>query len=301
MKSCVRESAEELIGNTPLLRLGAMSEKNGANIFAKLDYFNPGGSVKDRVASNIINNAEKKGLLKKGGVIVEASSGNMGLSLALLGGLKGYEVVIVMPDQNNERLKKSLRRLGARVELTPSEEGMRGARERVAQLCKKRPDHYNPDCFSNPSNAEIHRNTTAREIMKAAGNNKVDAFVAGVGTGGTITGVGEALKSKNPNVRIVAVEPAESPVLSGGKPGAHLISGIGAGVVPPLLNMDIVDRIIQVGSDLARKTAERLSLKEGIVAGMSSGAALCAALKYSLELGRDHNVVVFFADAALEE
>jgi len=288
-----------LVGNTPLLKLGSMTEKNGANIFAKLDYMNPGGSVKDRVASNIIRNAEKNGLLRKGHTIVEASGGNMGLSLALIGRLKGYEVVIAMPDQNNERLKKSLKRLGARVELSPVDEGMKGARERVSQICKKRPDHYNPDCFSNPSNAEIHRNTTAREIMKAMGNGKIDAFVAGVGTGGTITGVGEALKSKNPNVKIIAVEPAESPVLSGGKPGSHLISGIGAGVVPPLLNMDIVDKIIQVSSELARKTAEKLSLKEGIIAGLSSGAALYAALKFSAELGHNKNIVVFFADAAV--
>jgi cysteine synthase A len=299
MKSCIRTSAEELVGNTPLLKLGSMTEKNGANIFAKLDYMNPGGSVKDRVASNIIRNAEKNGLLRKGHTIVEASGGNMGLSLALIGRLKGYEVVIAMPDQNNERLKKSLKRLGARVELSPVDEGMKGARERVSQICKKRPDHYNPDCFSNPSNAEIHRNTTAREIMKAMGNGKIDAFVAGVGTGGTITGVGEALKSKNPNVKIIAVEPAESPVLSGGKPGSHLISGIGAGVVPPLLNMDIVDKIIQVSSELARKTAEKLSLKEGIIAGLSSGAALYAALKFSAELGHNKNIVVFFADAAV--
>lgn len=288
-----------MVGNTPLLKLGSMTEKNGANIFAKLDYMNPGGSVKDRVASNIIRNAEKNGLLRKGHTIVEASGGNMGLSLALIGRLKGYEVVIAMPDQNNERLKKSLKRLGARVELSPVDEGMKGARERVSQICKKRPDHYNPDCFSNPSNAEIHRNTTAREIMKAMGNGKIDAFVAGVGTGGTITGVGEALKSKNPNVKIIAVEPAESPVLSGGKPGSHLISGIGAGVVPPLLNMDIVDKIIQVSSELARKTAEKLSLKEGIIAGLSSGAALYAALKFSAELGHNKNIVVFFADAAV--
>lgn len=287
------------MGNTPLLRLGAMTEKNGAAILAKLDYFNPGGSVKDRVASNIIRNAEKKGLLKKGHVIVEASSGNMGLSLALIGRLKGYEVIIAMPDQNNEKLRKSLKSLGARVELTATDDGMRGARERVAALCKKRPDYYNPDCFSNPSNPEIHRNTTAREILKAAGNNKIDAFVAGVGTGGTITGVGEALKSKHPGIKIVAVEPSESPVLSGGKPGSHMISGIGAGVVPPLLNFDIVDKIMQVSSEMAQKTAEKLALKEGIFAGISSGAALCAAMKLSSEMGRNKNIVVFFADATL--
>jgi cysteine synthase A len=301
VKSCVRESTEELVGNTPLLRLGGMTEKNGAAIFAKLDYFNPGGSVKDRVADNIIRNAEKKGLLRKGHTIVEASSGNMGLSLALLGRLKGYDVVIAMPEQNNERLKRSLKSLGAKVEVTPTEEGMRGARERVASLCKKRPDFYNPDCFSNPSNSEIHRNTTAREIMKAVGNNKIDAFVAGVGTGGTITGVGEALKSKNAGIKIVAVEPSESPVLSGGKPGSHLIGGIGAGVIPPLLNFDIVDKIMQVSSDMAQKTVEKLALKEGIFAGMSSGAALWAAMKLSMEMGHNQNIVVFFADATVGE
>jgi cysteine synthase A len=298
MKRSFLESAEELVGNTPLLRLSAMSEKPGTMIYAKLDYFNPGASVKDRVASNVIRNAEKNGLLKKGQTIVEASSGNIGLSLALVGKLRGYEVIVVMPEQNDERLKKKLRGLGAKVECTPTDEGMKGAREKVAQLCKKHHGYYSPDCFSNPSNAEIHRNTTAREILKAMGNNKIDAFVAGVGTGGTITGVGEALKSKNSNTKIVAVEPAESPVLSGGEPGPHFISGIGAGIIPPLLNMDIIDRIIQVSSDMAQKTAEKLALKEGIFAGISSGAALWAAMKLSSEMGHNHNIVVFFAGAA---
>ena len=294
-----KESREELIGQTPVMKLHEISDKPGASIFAKLDFFNPGGSVKDRVALNIIQDAEKNGRLKKGCTIIEASSGNTGISLALIGRARKYEVIIVMPDQNNERLRKILKNLGARVELTPADEGMRGAKEKVAALCKKHPVYYNPDHFTNPSNAEIHRNTTAREIMKAMGANRIDAFVAGVGTGGTITGVGEVLKSKNPQVKIIAVEPSESPVLSGGKPGAHLISGIGAGIVPPLLNMDIIDRIVQVGSDVAQKTAEKLTLKEGLFAGASSGAALWAALKVSSEMNGNQNVVVFFADAML--
>lgn len=297
MKMLWRESLVELIGQTPIMKLDGISDRPCANIFAKLDYFNPGGSVKDRVALNIIQDAEKNGRLKKGCSIVEASGGNTGISFALIGRARGYEVIIVMPDQNNDRLRKILKNLGARVELTPADEGMRGAREKVSALCKKHPAYYNPDHFSNPSNAEIHRNITAREIIRALGKSKVDAFVAGVGTGGTITGVGEVLKAKSPDVKIIAVEPAESPVLSGGKPGAHMISGIGAGIIPPLLNMDIVDRIVQVSSDVAQKTAEKLMLKEGLMAGVSSGAALWAAMKVASEMDSNKNVVVFFADA----
>ncbi|MBI5179763.1 MAG: pyridoxal-phosphate dependent enzyme [Nitrospinae bacterium] len=297
MSRLYRESVDQLIGNTPLLNIKTVSEH--ANLYAKLEFHNPGMSVKDRVALNIIRDAEKNGRLKKGSVIVEASGGNTGVSLALIGRMRGYDVIIVLPDQNNDRLRGTLKKLGAKVELTPPDEGMRGAKERVAHLCAKHQHYYTPDHFNNPSNAEIHRNTTARELMKSLGNNKIAAFVAGVGTGGTITGVGEMLKSKNPNVQIIAVEPAESPVLSGGKPGAHLISGIGAGIIPPLLNRDIIDRVIQVSSDAAQKMADKLTLREGIFAGVSSGAAMCAAVKVAADMESNQNIVVFFADASI--
>jgi cysteine synthase A len=293
----MRESVEELYGGTPIVKIKSLPNKRNAAVYAKLDYFNPGRSVKDRIAFNMIRDAEKKGRLRRGYTLVEPTSGNTGISLALAGGIHGYKVVIVMPDVNNSRLKRMLVKMGAEIRLTPLEHGMNGAREMALRLCRKNGSYVMPDQFNNPANPEIHKNTTAKEIIEGMGKNKVDAFVAGVGTGGTITGVGEALKAKYPGVKIVAVEPSESPVLSGGKPGMHYINGIGAGFVPPLLNMDIVDEVITVSSEAAEKTAEEITKREGLLAGISSGAVLKAALRVASGMKKNKNVVAFFADA----
>lgn len=292
------KSVEELFGNTPIVKLRFLPDKNGAAIYAKLDFYNPGRSVKDRIVHNMVIDAEKRGLLKKGGAIIEASSGNTGVSLALIGCLKGYKIHIVMPDSSNERIRKILKRFGAKVEYTPADQGMGRAKERVMELSGNNGHYYYPDQFNNPSNTEIHRNTTAKEILKSMGSKKIDAFVAGVGTGGTITGVGEVLKAKFPKVKIVAVEPQESAVLSGGNPGVHFIDGIGPGFVPPLLNRDIIDQVVTVSSEAAQETTEKIALKEGIVAGISSGAVLFAARKIASKMSKNSNVVAFFADAA---
>lgn len=297
MGKMLYENMDGLLGNTPMVTLNRLPEIGGASIHAKLDYYNPGRSVKDRIAWNMIRDAENRGLLKPGGKIIEPTSGNTSISLTLLGRRMGYEVIVVMPDTDNVGLQKELRMLGAKLDLTPPDEGLRGARERVQKLCKRNSDYFYPDQFNNSSNPEIHRNKTAREILKAMGTNVIDAFVAAVGTGGTITGVGEVLKAKNPNIKIIAVEPSESPVLSGGKPGVHSITGIGAGFVPPILNMDIIDSVESVSTSEARIMSEKIRREEGLLAGISSGAALTAATRVAGGMKKNKNVVVFFADA----
>ncbi len=260
------------IGNTPMVEV--MDE--GTRILAKLESFNPGGSVKDRIAKAMILAAERSGELQPGSLIVEPTSGNTGIGLAMIAAAKGYRLILTMPETMSRERMLLLSAYGAEVVLTPGKEGMRGAVMRAEQIVNSTPGSFMPQQFSNPANPEVHRQTTAREILEDTGG-KVDVFVAGVGTGGTITGVGEVLKERNPNVHIVAVEPAASPVLSGGNPGSHRIQGIGAGFIPAVLNREIIDEIICVTEDEARSAARRLARSHGILCGISSGAAFHAA------------------------
>ena len=273
----IKKSLTELIGNTPLLELTTYNRENGvANIVAKLEYFNPAGSVKDRVAYAMITDAEQKGLLKPGSVIVEPTSGNTGVGLAFVGTAKGYQVILTMPETMSQERKRLLRALGAQLVLTPGAKGMKGAIERAEEIAAQTPHSFIPQQFANEANPEIHRKTTAQEIWRDT-DGKVDLFVAGVGTGGTITGVGSALKALNPNLKVVAVEPKDSPVLSGGQPGPHKIQGIGAGFVPKVYRGDVVDEIIPVDSEDAFAASRLVAKKEGLLVGISSGAALHAA------------------------
>jgi len=283
------------IGNTPLVEIKKLNQPNSAKILAKLESFNPGGSIKDRIALSMIEDAEQKGQLKPGYTIIEPTSGNTGIGLALVAAAKGYKVILTMPENMSEERKQILKSYGAQLILTPPAERMPGAIKRAEELLRNTPNSFMPQQFKNEANPEIHRKTTAKEIIEAA-KGKIDAFVAGVGTGGTITGVGEALKKLNPKIEIVAVEPAKSPVLSGGAPGPHKIQGIGAGFVPEILNRKIIDQIIAVEDDDAFKTAKSLNTEEGISAGISSGAAMWAALKVAQKLGKDRTVVVVFPD-----
>ena len=285
-----------LIGSTPLIRLNKIVPENYANIYAKVEYFNPGGSVKDRIALSMIVNAEKKGLLKKGGTIVEPTSGNTGIGLALVGAVKGYRVILVMSDDMSDERRSILKSYGAQIELTKAKYGMQGAIDRAEELTKRHHGYFMPQQFNNPANPEIHRRTTAKEILKAMDGDQIDAFVSGVGTGGTITGVGEVLKTKNKEIKIVAVEPKTSAVLSGGKPGPHMIQGIGAGFIPKVLNTSIISEIIPVSDEDSFHTAKSLSKEEGLLVGFSSGAACFAALKVAEQLGKGKNVVAIFPD-----
>jgi len=285
-----------LIGSTPLIRLNKIVPENYANIYAKVEYFNPGGSVKDRIALSMVVNAEKKGLLKKGGTIVEPTSGNTGIGLALVGAVNGYRVILVMSDDMSDERRSILKSYGAQIELTKAKFGMQGAIDRAEELTKRHHGYFMPQQFNNPANPEIHRRTTAKEILKAMDGDQIDAFVAGVGTGGTITGVGEVLKTKNKEIKIVAVEPKTSAVLSGGKPGPHMIQGIGAGFIPKVLNTSIINEIIPVSDEDSFHTAKSLSKEEGLLVGFSSGAACFAALKVAEQLGKGKNVVVIFPD-----
>ena len=285
----------ELIGRTPLVKLNKMVENGMATILAKLESFNPGGSVKDRICLAMIEAAEREGLLKPGSTIIEPTSGNTGIGLAMVANVKGYRCVLTMPETMSLERIYILRSFGAQVVLTPGPEGMEGAIKKAQELLRKTPDGFMPQQFNNPANPQVHRETTAREILKATGG-KVDAFVAGVGTGGTITGVGEVLKEENPAVKIVAVEPEESAVLSGCCAGPHKIQGIGAGFIPEVLNRDIIDEIVQVSDAEAFATSRRLAREEGILVGISSGAAVRAALKVARELGPGKTVVVVLPD-----
>lgn len=268
-----------LIGNTPLVQLNQLTQGLPARVAVKLEFFNPAGSVKDRIAIAMVESAEKAGKIKAGSTIVEATSGNTGIGLAMVCAAKGYKLAIVMPESMSKERRMLLRAYGAELILTPAAEGMSGAIAKAEELVKNHPDtHFMPRQFDNPANLEIHRQTTAEEIWRDT-DGKVDIFLAGVGTGGTLTGVGEVLKARNPNVQIYAVEPANSPVLSGGEKGAHAIQGLGAGFVPSILNTQIYGNVITVTNEDALATARALAEKEGILAGISSGAAAWAALE----------------------
>ncbi len=285
----------ELIGETPMVKLHRMVEPEMATILAKLENFNPGGSVKDRICLSMVEDAEKKGLLKEGSTIIEPTSGNTGIGIAMISAVRGYRCILTMPETMSLERIYILKSYGAEVVLTSGVEGMQGAIKKAEQLLKKTPNSFLLQQFKNPANVQAHREFTAKEILEVTGGN-FDAFVAGVGTGGTITGVGEILKKHNPKIRIVAVEPKNSAVLSGKEAGPHKIQGIGAGFVPEILNRAVIDEIIQVDDNDAFKTACRLAKEEGLFMGISSGAAAWAALKVAGDLGKGKTLVTVLPD-----
>jgi cysteine synthase A len=285
----------QLIGFTPMVRLNKIRQPQMALIYAKLESFNPGGSVKDRICLRMIEDAERKGILKPGATIVEPTSGNTGIGLAMVAAVKNYKLILTMPETMSVERRFILNSFGAEIVLTPGIEGMRGAVKKAEEIVEATPNSFMPQQFNNPSNPDVHRKTTGKEILEAV-RDKLDAFVAGVGTGGTITGVGEVLKRRNGKVKIVAVEPATSAVLSGGESGPHKIQGIGAGFVPKVLNKEVIDEIITVSDDDAFHMAKHLAREEGLFVGISSGAAMVAALKVAKKLGKGKVVVVILPD-----
>jgi cysteine synthase A len=285
----------ELIGKTPLVRLNRLSKPGVASIYVKVESFNPGGSVKDRACLHMINEAERQGKLKPGGTIVESTSGNTGIGLALVAAVRGYKLILVMPESMSMERASLLSSYGAQLVLTAAWEGMKGSIKEAESIVAQNPSYFMPDQFSNPANPAIHRTTTGPEILEAL-DGKVDAFVAAVGTGGTITGCGETIKARNPKAQVVAVEPAGSPVLSGGEPGPHKIQGIGAGFIPRVLNRKILDQVITVTDDEAYQTTKLLAKREGLLVGISSGANVFAAQKVAEELGPGQNVVTVLCD-----
>lgn len=294
----VYKSITELIGNTPLMETVNYSRATGAaaNILAKLEYFNPGGSVKDRIGFAMIKDAEDKGLINKDTVIVEPTSGNTGIALAFVAASRGYRIILTMPETMSMERRSLLAALGAELVLTPGAEGMKGAISKAEQLITELPNAFMPQQFKNPSNPAIHRVTTAEEIWQDT-DGKVDFFISGVGTGGTITGVGEALKAKNKAIKVIAVEPEDSPVLSGGKPGPHKLQGIGAGFIPDIFNREVIDEIFRVGTDEAFSASRRLAATEGLLVGISSGAALHVATEIARRLeNKGKNIVVLLPD-----
>jgi cysteine synthase A len=289
------ENIIELIGNTPLVKLKKISDSEDAEIWAKLEGFNPGGSVKDRIALSMIETAEREEKLRSGGTIIEPTSGNTGIGLAFIAAVKGYRIILTMPETMSLERRQMFQAFGAELVLTSGARGMMGSVEEAERILKKNPDYFMPMQFENPANPEIHRKTTALEIIETLGT-EIDGFIAGVGTGGTITGIGEVLRSKKPDIWIAAVEPAGSPVLSGGNPGPHKIAGIGAGFYPGVLNTKIYDEVIPVTDNDAASMVRQLARREGILAGISSGAAAWAALKVARKLGKGKKVVVVFPD-----
>ena len=285
----------ELIGQTPMVKLNKIVGQDSAAILAKLENFNPGGSVKDRICAAMIEEAEKSGRLKRGSTIIEPTSGNTGIGLAMAAAVKGYKCILTMPETMSLERIYILKSYGAEIVLTPGLEGMKGAIKKAGEIHKKTPNSLILQQFENMANPEVHRKTTAEEILKVTGSG-IDAFVVCVGTGGTITGVGEVLKKANPSIKIVAVEPKGSAVLSGGKPGPHKIQGIGAGFIPRTLNRGIIDEVIQVDDNDAFKVSRRLAREEGIFVGISSGAAVWAALKVAKDLGKGKTVVTVLPD-----
>jgi cysteine synthase A len=285
----------ELIGRTPLVRLNRLSPEGGGSIYAKVESFNPGGSVKDRICLNMINEAERQGKLKPGGTIVEPTSGNTGIGLALIAAVRGYKLILVMPESMSMERASLLSSYGAQLVLTAAWEGMKGSIKEAESIVAQNPSYFMPDQFSNPANPAMHRQTTALEIWEAL-DGRIDAFVAAVGTGGTITGCGEVLKQRNAQVKVIAVEPSGSPVLSGGDPGPHKIQGIGAGFVPKVLNRSILDGVVTVTDDQAYQTAKLLAKREGLLVGISSGANVFAAQKVAQDLGPGKNIVTILCD-----
>ncbi|MCM3612667.1 cysteine synthase A [Planococcus sp. MERTA32b] len=278
-----------LIGQTPIVKLNRLTGAEDAEVYLKLEYFNPGSSVKDRIALSMIEAAEKSGDLKEGDVIIEPTSGNTGIGLAMIAAAKGYKAILVMPDTMSMERRNLLRAYGAELILTPGAEGMNGAIKMAEQQAAEN-NWFMPQQFNNEANPEVHRLTTGPEIVEAMGD-QLDAFVSGIGTGGTITGAGQVLKEKYPDILIAAVEPSDSPVLSGGKPGPHKIQGIGAGFVPKVLNTEIYDEVIQVSNDQSYETARKVAREEGILGGVSSGAAVYAALQLAKRLGKGKKVL----------
>ncbi len=290
----VAENAAELIGSTPVIRLRNSVPAGSATVLAKLESTNPGGSVKDRICLAMIDAAEADGRLKPGGTIIEATSGNTGIGLAMVAAARGYRLILTMPDTMSQERRSLLRAYGAELELTPDTKGMHAAIRRAEEILEENPGYYMPQQFSNPANPEAHRKTTAIEILEQC--PQLDAFIAGVGTGGTITGVGSVLKRERPECEIIAVEPARSPVLSGGEPGFHQIQGIGAGFIPDVLDADLIDRVITVDDDVAMEHTRDLARKDGVLVGISSGANYAAALRIAAELGPGKTVLVVFCD-----
>jgi cysteine synthase A len=293
-KSRTAESILELVGNTPIVRLRRVVEPRMAAVLAKVESFNPGGSVKDRICLAMIEDAEARGLLRPGASVVEPTSGNTGIGLAMVCAVKGYRLTLTMPETMSAERLQILKSFGAQVVLTPAKAGMIGAVKRAEEIARDT-GAFMPQQFNNPANPEVHRRTTAQEILRAT-DGDVDAFVAGVGTGGTITGVGEVLKRRHPKVKVVAVEPKNSPVLAGGPPGPHMIQGIGAGFVPQVLNRAVIDEIIPVSEEDAHAVSVRLAREEGLFVGISAGAACWAALKVARALGGGKTVVTVLPD-----
>jgi cysteine synthase A len=290
----VMDSILDTVGNTPVVRLNRIVPEGSATVYAKMEFFNPTWSVKDRIAKSMIEAAERKGLIDTDTTVIEPTSGNTGIGLGMVCAVKGYKLVLTMPETMTVERRKLLAAFGAQLVLTPGPEGMGGAIRKAEELAAATPNSFMPQQFKNKANPWIHKKTTAKEILKAV--DRIDAFVAGVGTGGTITGVGQVLKKKYPQVSIVAVEPEESPVLSGGKPGPHRIQGIGAGFIPQILDTKVYDRIIKVNAKDAAETSRRIAKLEGMLVGISSGAAAFAALQVAKELGPGKVVVVILPD-----
>jgi cysteine synthase A len=294
-RPAVADSILDLVGNTPLVRLNRVRPRNGSELLAKLESLNPGGSVKDRIAVAMVEAAEREGRLQSGATLVEPTSGNTGIGLAMVAAARGYRLILTMPDDMSEERRKLLARFGAEIVLTPAIEGMTGAVFAANELLAAHSDYFMPQQFENPANPEIHRDTTAREILSAT-DGDLDAFVVGVGTGGTVTGVGEVLKAHRPEILVVAVEPAASPVLQGGRARPHGIQGIGASFVPRVLNPAVLDRVIGVSDKDAYATTLRLIREEGLLVGVSAGANVHAAIEIAEELGGDKRIVTLLPD-----
>lgn len=289
------QNLTELIGNTPMVRLNGLPSEDDATIFAKLESYNPGGSIKDRISYAMVVDAEERGILRPGDTIVEPTAGNTGIGLSIVGVARGYRVVLTMPENVSSEKYALLSAFGADIVLTPEHGGMASAIWEAEEIRRRNSRHYMPNQFTNRANPEIHRQTTAVEILDSLGDS-IDAFVAGVGTGGTLTGVGEILKERNPSTKVVAVEPLVSSVLSGGKPGPTRIDGLGAGMIPEVLNVDIIDDVIAVSEDIAYQTMKDISTHEGLLVGMSSGANVFAALQIAKEFGRGKTIVTILPD-----
>ena len=291
----IAKNLTKLIGNTPMVRLNTLPDKEGAPIFAKLESYNPGGSIKDRISYGMIVDAEERGVLRPGDTIVEPTAGNTGIGLSIVGVACGYQVILTMPEYVSSEKYALLSAFGAEIILTPEHGGMASAIWEAEEILRKNRRHFMPNQFTNPANPKIHRDTTAVEILDATGEN-IDYFVVGVGTGGTLTGVGELLKAKNPKMKIIAVEPQVSSVLSGGIPGPTRIDGLGAGMIPEVLNVDLIDDVIAVSEEMAYQTMKEISKKEGLLVGMSSGANVFAALQVAKTLSPDKTVVTILPD-----